>query len=566
MTSAVGVTALVVTGGALWACWHAASRRPRPGALSFALFSLTVALGTGQVAFSELVEQTQLLLVNTLVLSTALWTGFVFDYTGRGPAMTTRRLAGLVAAGVLVSVSQWVVIVQFDAGAPYTTFISLSNLAVISFGAFGVFLVVRAGVTYDDLQRERALVLTGIGTALINVWFVGTVFGEQLELGVARTLLLGLLGAVVGLSVLAQYRYDLLEAKPSAGYLARDRVFDEMTEAVVVTNARGQLLDTNRTAESLLGLDADTALGDPVAGVVGRPLSGANGTVVSLDTRTGQREFRVRASPVGDTGDAAGTVYMLRDVTDRRTREQQIQVLNRVLRHNLRNDLDSVRAFAEPVRDGEVGPEDAAELGERVETSAQRVLSVGEKIARADHLLDQRAGSRQRTSVTTVVEQTLGAVSERHPSATVDCTLPEDHDPVWTDGPVLRVVLRELLDNAVTHGETARVSVTRGSGTLSVAVADDGPGIPERELAVLLDGEETQLRHGIGIGLWIVNWGVRELGGTVAFDGADTGGSVVTITLPASAGQDPPDTEQQRFGTGGVEAASDSAPPGPGAD
>ncbi len=536
MTSALGVAALVVTAGGLWSCWCALRRRPRPGAVSFALFSLAVSLGTGHVAAAEFLQPTVPFLY-TLVFATLLWTGFVLDYTGRGPAVTTRRLAALVAVGGVVSAVQWLLVVRLDVGAPYTTVVSLSNLGVVSVGAFGVFSVVRAGVTYDDLPRGRALVLTALGTTLVCLWFVGTLFSEQLDAEFARVLLFGLLTVVVTLSVLVQSRYDLLGASPSAGYLARDRLFDEMTEAVLVANDRGRLIDTNRTAETALGLDADTALGTPVEDAVGRSLSDADGTVVSLDTRDGQREFRVRASPLGTATDPEGTVYLLRDVTDRRTREQQLQVLNRVLRHNLRNDLDSVRAFAEPVREGGVDAAEAAALGDRMTTGARRVLSVGETVARADHLLAERGG-REPEPVAAVVGQSVDAAAKRHPDARVTYAGPADGDPARTDGPVLRAVLRELIDNAVTHGRQARVSVTRRAGAVSVAVADDGPGIPERERAVLLEGEETQLRHGTGIGLWIVNWGVRELGGTIDFDERDAGGSVVTVTLPGSTSTD----------------------------
>jgi signal transduction histidine kinase len=68
-----------------------------------------------------------------------------------------------------------------------------------------------------------------------------------------------------------------------------------------------------------------------------------------------------------------------------------------------------------------------------------------------------------------------------------------------------------------------------------VSVADDGPGIPDHERAVLTDGEETALEHGSGLGLWLVHWVVERSGGRLSFAENDPRGSVVRMDLrPAS--------------------------------
>ena len=84
--------------------------------------------------------------------------------------------------------------------------------------------------------------------------------------------------------------------------------------------------------------------------------------------------------------------------------------------------------------------------------------------------------------------------------------------------------------------DDATVSVTASAvdGELRVTVADDGPGIPEGELAPLDAGTETQLEHATGIGLWVVQWSVDALGGTLSFDTDD--GTVVTVRLPDGPG------------------------------
>jgi signal transduction histidine kinase len=62
-------------------------------------------------------------------------------------------------------------------------------------------------------------------------------------------------------------------------------------------------------------------------------------------------------------------------------------------------------------------------------------------------------------------------------------------------------------------------------------VSDDGPGMPEMEAEVLETGEETSLRHGQGLGLWMARTIVRQAGGDVSVDtGPD--GTEVCVRLP----------------------------------
>jgi len=68
-------------------------------------------------------------------------------------------------------------------------------------------------------------------------------------------------------------------------------------------------------------------------------------------------------------------------------------------------------------------------------------------------------------------------------------------------------------------------------------VSDDGPGVPDHELAVIDEGAESALEHGSGLGLWLVDWGANTLGGDVTFD-VDESGTTVTVTLPAATDHD----------------------------
>ncbi len=117
------------------------------------------------------------------------------------------------------------------------------------------------------------------------------------------------------------------------------------------------------------------------------------------------------------------------------------------------------------------------------------------------------------------------------------------------DRALCRYALSELLENAVEHGGEAPTVVVRGRETATgsrLVVADDGPGIPANERAVIDAESETALSHGSSLGLWGVQWAVQTLGGSLSFEESDLGGTAVALELPDR----------------GAPLADDDAPPG----
>ena len=99
--------------------------------------------------------------------------------------------------------------------------------------------------------------------------------------------------------------------------------------------------------------------------------------------------------------------------------------------------------------------------------------------------------------------------------------------------------IRELVQNAIIHSDQKCTSIdihTQSTDTMvELTVRDTGPGIPDEERDELTaDGEIDTLNHGTGLGLWFVNLVVRRSDGTLSFDTNDSGGTTVTVRLPAS--------------------------------
>ncbi|MEZ3143510.1 PAS domain S-box protein [Halobaculum sp. MBLA0143] len=218
------------------------------------------------------------------------------------------------------------------------------------------------------------------------------------------------------------------------------------------------------------------------------------------------------------------------DVTERKRREQRLEVFNRVLRHNLRNHLDVVKAHAETLTDADGAVADHAR---QVLAAADKLDSMGERARAVDRIVSQ-AFDPEPVAVAELVADTLERLPPRE-GVTVETAVPAEVSVV-TDRAAFRAAVAAALDNAVEYAAN-EVSVTghRDDDAIVVEIADDGPGIPDAELESLHRGTETELKHGRGLGLWQLRWGVDELNGVLSFDTDD--GTTVRIRVPDRRGE-----------------------------
>jgi PAS domain S-box-containing protein len=233
----------------------------------------------------------------------------------------------------------------------------------------------------------------------------------------------------------------------------------------------------------------------------------------------------------------------VRDNTRRIRYRQQLELFGRILRHNLRNELNVVMGKLELIRTNADGSDTSERATEAIQT-CQELADLSDDIRRLqDTLKRERTRAERTTDLVTVTKDAVREVRERHPAADVSVYLPE-LARVRAGGDIGWAVY-ELLENAVVHAEREDPSVEvrirhtsrspRDGGTWVVlTIADNGPGIPELERAVVEDAStRTALDHGSGVGLWVA-WELVQL-----YEGeldlgrrSDGAGTVVHVRLP----------------------------------
>lgn len=236
-----------------------------------------------------------------------------------------------------------------------------------------------------------------------------------------------------------------------------------------------------------------------------------------------------------DRDEITNFVAIQTEITYDEIRDQVLQVLDRVLRHNIKHAVMTISGFATELEE-ELGAHENGSALEQIQSAATELESISDRTQPIFKLFRGTYGS-DPWSVESLMD-TVTAEQEAFPEAniTVDCQAPTDE--LVTSGKVVSIALTEALENAVIHNdqETPAVEVTVRAGPnpprLHVTVADDGPGVPEEEWEIIQSGVEEPLSHATGIGLWLIYWTITAVGGKVTLGRNEPCGTVVEIEIP----------------------------------
>jgi signal transduction histidine kinase len=219
-------------------------------------------------------------------------------------------------------------------------------------------------------------------------------------------------------------------------------------------------------------------------------------------TANGLREFLLRGIPY-ETGD--GTIRsfgIYTDITARKQRERRLEVLNRVLRHNIRNDVNVILGHAEVLAD-RVEDDDFATRAADLREKATELTALSDRARSLDRTMRRGSPRDSIVGLATLVDDVVAGYDREYSALTVETAVADVR--VVGDGR-LALAVEELLDNVVEHagaGSTVRVESERAGEDIRLRVADDGPGIPDHERSAVGGSTEiTQLKHGSGLGLW----------------------------------------------------------------
>lgn len=308
------------------------------------------------------------------------------------------------------------------------------------------------------------------------------------------------------------------------------RAFNQMPSPAIVTDPMFVIRDANEACveytgyehSELEGMTPDTLFTDPQmfddvaeALVTGQPWTG----YFELKAKDGRFRFgHGTALPLYAGGELVAYLGIFVDLTQQRSNEQAIRILNRVLRHNLRNEaniiLGCLGELADHVTDDDAG---------HVETATRRI----------EQLLDRADTARRLETVLTadpdveldsldlapVLRAEVASLEDKFPRAEV--VLENCPEVAVAADKSLGDALEAVLENAVVHNDgehpSVSVSVDANEDWVTVSVADDGPGLQgEDEETVFGLAERSQVYHGGGFDLFYVSKLIERYSGRLS--------------------------------------------------
>ncbi|VED67589.1 MULTISPECIES: cell wall metabolism sensor histidine kinase VicK [Streptococcus] len=334
-------------------------------------------------------------------------------------------------------------------------------------------------------------------------------------------------------------------------------ILSYMTDGVLATNRRGQIILVNEMAAKQLNVVVEEVVNISILDLLGiseeyelRDLI-TNVPELTIDSQDENGEYislRVRFALIRrESGFISGLVAVLHDTTeqDKEERERRLFVSN--VSHELRTPLTSVKSYLEALDDGAISEPVAPEFVKVSLTETNRMMRMVTdllSLSRIDNETSQLDVELTNfTAFITFILNRFDKMKSQVGEKKYDIVRDYPISPVWVeiDTDKMTQVLDNILNNAIKYspdGGEIRVGMKTTDAQLIISISDEGLGIPKKDLPRIfdrfyrVDKARSRAQGGTGLGLAIAKEIIKQHKGFIWAKSEYGKGSTFTIVLP----------------------------------
>nr|WP_321403670.1 ATP-binding protein [uncultured Desulfobacter sp.] len=325
-----------------------------------------------------------------------------------------------------------------------------------------------------------------------------------------------------------------------------DNVIQNMPSGLITLDTKFNVTSANRSAEKILGDIPEKAFPQMAAMAADVSRSGgvASREVALTQKEKGDLRLEMTVSTIpAEEDQIQGFVLLFRDLTQIRNLKKQVETNRRLaaigklaagVAHEIRNPLSSIKGFATYFsRQYENEPDDV----EIAKIMIQEVERMDRSITQLLEFAKPMAVEIKQTPIEPLIQHSLKLVSHDldKKKIRVQTDMRTQKETFHTDPERICQVLLNLYMNALNAMDingTLEIGVTDVDDDLEIRVADDGCGIPAKDIEKIFDPYFTTRAKGTGLGLSIVHRIVENLKGEIRVESRPSKGTVFYITLP----------------------------------
>ena len=351
-------------------------------------------------------------------------------------------------------------------------------------------------------------------------------------------------------------------------------ILSYMTDGVLATNRRGQIIMVNELAAKQLNVNPDEVLNTSILDLLSlgdeydlRSLitEVPELTIDSQDENGEYLSLRVRFALIRrESGFISGLVAVLHDTTeqDKEERERRLFVSN--VSHELRTPLTSVKSYLEALDDGALSEPVAPDFVKVSLNETNRMMRMVTdllSLSRIDNETSQlEIELTNFTAFITFILNRFDKIKSQSQEDTKKYELIREYPitPIWVeiDTDKMTQVIDNILNNAIKYspdGGKIKVGMKTTDAQLIISISDEGLGIPKKDLPRIfdrfyrVDKARSRAQGGTGLGLAIAKEIVKQHKGFIWAKSEYGKGSTFTIVLPydKDAIKDDWDTEEE---------------------
>lgn len=232
--------------------------------------------------------------------------------------------------------------------------------------------------------------------------------------------------------------------------------------------------------------------------------------------------FRVHKIPSDTFTINSNQIITCRNISHQYKYEQRRTVINRVLRHDLRNDMNVIRGYAENIKTNNEN-ERSNKFADKIIEKSDRLTKLGNEIREIDQELNRIDRDLRKIKLRNVVEDCVKDLHKDYPESKFMLEMPEVS---ILGNTLVHNLINQVIENAIIHNNKKpknkevriRSEYNKDSNKVKLIISDNGPGMNRSEKDIILSGIEKPLEHTNGLGLWMVKWVIDLMGGDVMID------------------------------------------------